>query len=358
MRFRGAWGGRGSAKSVSFATMALIFASTDKLKILCCREHQNSIKESFHAELIAALARYPWLQWQYDVGVDYLRCKTTGSEFLFKGLYNNLESVKSIANVDICIVEEAETISEKAWRVLIPTIRKPLSELWIIWNPGDEESPTHQRFRVNPPPRSIFLEMNWRDNPFFPAELNEQRLHEKETMPYEVYLHVWEGHFLIATEAQIFHEKFKIENFEIDDSFGHPLHGLDWGFASDPTAIVQCYIKDKNLYIRREAGKTRLELDDTAPYAKKKIPGIEKYVLPCDCARPESVSYLKNHGLPLAKSCTKWPGSIEDGIAYLRNFKMIYIHPSCTQTAKNFAYYSYKVDKRTDESATCNNRQA
>jgi len=203
LRFRGAWGGRGSGKSFNFAKMAAIWGFVEPLRFLCVREFQNSIKESFYAELKAAIASEPWLAAAYDVGVDYIRGKN-GTEFLFKGLRNNIQSVKSLAKIDVCVVEEAEDISEAAWEVLEPTIRAPKSEIWVIWNPKQENSATDRRFRKNPSPRSCMMEMNYGDNPFFPPELEELRRHQQQTLDPARYAWIWEGAYYELSDAQVF----------------------------------------------------------------------------------------------------------------------------------------------------------
>lgn len=128
LRYRGAYGGRGSAKSFSFAKMAAIYGYMEPLRILCTRDIQDSIKESFHAELKNAIASEPWLAAAYDVGVDYLRGHN-GTEFIFKGLRHNISSIKSTAQIDLCIVEEAEDVPQYSWDDLEPTIRTPKSEI-------------------------------------------------------------------------------------------------------------------------------------------------------------------------------------------------------------------------------------
>lgn len=161
---------------------------------------QNSIKQSFHAELKSAIASDPWLSSCYEVGVDYLRGKN-GTEFMFYGLRHNMGSIKSMAQIDLCIVEEAEDVPESSWLALEPTIRAPKSEMWVIWNPRVEKSPVDNRLRRDKPPRSIIAEMNYEDNPWFPQVLEEQRDHAKQTMTDAMYRHVWEGDYLDEREG-------------------------------------------------------------------------------------------------------------------------------------------------------------
>lgn len=206
LRYRGAFGGRGSGKSFSFAKMAAIWGYVEPLRILCTRELQNSIKESFHAEVKNAISSESWLESSYDIGVDYIR-GNNGTEFIFKGLRHNSSSIKSLAQIDLCIIEEAEDVPEESWQALEPTIRAPKSEIWVIWNPKRPASPTAKRFRQVMPPRSAVVEMNYRDNPWFPIELEEQRLHQKETLDDDVYAHIWEGGYSLAGRGA-FHIKW------------------------------------------------------------------------------------------------------------------------------------------------------
>ena len=348
-RYRGAYGGRGSAKSFTFAKMAAIWGYAEKLRILCTRDIQDSIKESFHAELKNAIASEPWLAAAYDVGIDYLRCKTSGTEFLFKGLRHGISSIKSTAGINLCIVEEAEDVPEYSWEALEPTIRAPKSEIWVIWNPKIEGSPVDNRFRKTTPPRSCIVEMNYGDNPWFPPELEEQRRHAQRTMYPGRYAWIWEGDYLRNSEVQVFGGRCKVDEFEPVPDWDGPYHGLDFGFANDPTAGVRCWIHERRLFIEREAVKTGLELDATAGYVSGCIPGIEDHVIRADSSRPESISYLMRHGLPRITACRKWADSVEDGIEYLKSFREIIIHPRCKEMQREARLYSYKVDRLTGE---------
>ena len=347
--YRGAYGGRGSAKSMSFALMAAVWGYAEPIRILATRELQVSIKESFHAELKSAIALHPWLEAHYDVGVDYLRGKN-GTEFIFKGLRHNSAGIKSLAKIDLTIVEEAEDVPEDSWLALEATVfRQPKSEMWTIWNPRKRGSPVDKRFRQSPPERSKIVEMNWQDNPFFPPTLNELRKREQTRLDPATYAHIWEGAYLENSNAQILADRVTVDEFEPSEDWGNPYYGLDFGFAQDPTAATKLWVYDETLYIEQEAGKIGLEIDDTANYLKAKMAGIEKHVIRADSARPESISYLKRNGLPKIEAVKKWAGSVEDGIAHLRSYKRIIIHPRCQETIKESRLYSYAVDRLTGD---------
>lgn len=349
VQYRGAFGGRGSGKSFNFAKMAAIWGFAEPLRILATREFQASIKESFHAELKAAIASEPWLEDHYDVGVDYLR-GANGTEFIFRGLRHGVSTIKSLAKIDLTIVEEAEDVPETSWLALEATVfRQPKSELWPIWNPRREGSPVDTRFRKNCPSNALIAEMNWNDNPFFPQGLDTLRKREQERLDPNTYAHVWEGAYLENSDAQVFAGKFRVEDFEVGTNWDGPYQGGDFGFSQDPTAVVRCWVSGDRLYVSHEAGRVGLELDDTVPFIQQRIEGFANFVTRWDSARPESISHLKRHGFPRSESVSKWKGSVEDGISFLRSFREIVVHPRCVETIKEMRLYSYKVDKLTGD---------
>lgn len=227
-----------------------------------------------------------------------------------------------------------------------PTIRKNKSELWFSWNPENQSDPVDEFFKSlekNKNDDFILVHSNFADNPFLPYELLKEAQYDKLYNP-STFDHKWLGDYLILSDAQIF------TNYEISEYFpsSSPYHGLDFGFANDETAGIRCYLENNIIYIDKEIYKLNLELDDTANLLIKTIPNIEKFILRADSARPESISYLKRHGLPLIKGVKKRAGSVEDGISFIKNYKVL-IHPECINTAREFRLYSYKVDKRSGD---------
>lgn len=206
--YRGAYGGRGSAKTRSFAKMtavkAIQFAAEGKSGLIVCgREYMNSLDESSLAEVKAAILSEPWLAGHFDIGERYVRTKDGSIEYAFIGLRHNLDSIKSKALIRLLWVDEAEPLSETAWSKAINTVREERAEIWVTWNPERKNSATHKRFRENPPARSKIIELNWRDNPWFPETLNRKRLDDAEKRP-DSYPHVWEGGFVTAIEGAYF----------------------------------------------------------------------------------------------------------------------------------------------------------
>lgn len=297
-------------------------------------------------ELKAAIEADPWLAAHYDVGVDYLRCTRTGSEFIFRGLRQNSQSIKSLAKIDLTIVEEAEDVPEASWLALEATVfRQPQSELWAIWNPRLEGSPVDHRMRKNKPDDAVVQEVNWKDNPFFPKGLQDLRKRQRKLLDPNTYAHVWEGAYLQNSDAQVFSGKFEIDDFEPANHWDGPYFGMDFGFAQDPTAVIECYIANDRLYIRREAGKISLELDDTPAFVTERMPTIKLHTVRADSARPESISYLQRHGIPSITGVKKWAGSVEDGVAFIKSLERVIIHSDCPETAREFRLYSYKQDR-------------
>lgn len=343
-QYRVARGGRGSGKSVGAATMALIRGLERKIRVLCVRQFQASIAESFYRELVDAMEVYPWLGDQYIVTKESITGKN-GTQFIFRGLDRNPQSIKSLAKIDLTIVEEAEDIPEQSWINLEATIfRQPKSELWVIYNPRKEGSPVDFRFIKNKAPGAIVSDINWRDNPFFPEGLKILRQRDLEVFDYSMYSHIWEGAYLKNSKAQIFHDKFEAKTFEPSKEWDGPYQGGDFGWT-DPTAAIRCWIHKECLYIEYEAGGSSIDLDKIPEECSKKIPNWNNYTSRWDSANPASISLIVRYGMPKAVGVKKKPGSIEDGIAFIRSFRKVYIHPRCRNTLNEFNTYSWKTDR-------------
>ncbi len=358
-RYRGSYGGRGSGKTRGFAKMAAIRAyqaagNGQSGVILCGREFMNSLDESSMSEVKAAIDSEPWLTPFFEVGEKFIRTQGLPGrvDFRFAGLRHNLDSLKSKARILVAWIDEAENVSEAAWRKLTPTVREEGSEIWLTWNPEKTDSPTNVRFRENPPEGAKIVELNWRDNPWFPAVLEEERRSDQDRLDADTYQHVWEGGYLTNSERQVFAGKWEVRDFDIDPTWDGPYQGGDFGFAQDPTAAVRCWVGGDCLYISHEAGKVGLELDHTTDFLAKRIPDFAAHTTRWDSARPESISYLKRHGLPRSEAVQKWKGSVEDGVQFLRSFRRIVIHSRCVAVAKEARLYSYKVDRLTQEVRT------
>lgn len=355
-RYKVLYGGRGAARSWTVARVLLIKSAKEPTRILCTRELQTSLRDSV-MQLLKDQIELMGLT-GYEVLKSEIR-HANGSYFLFEGLRHNIKKIKSLEAIDICWVEEAESISAESWDVLIPTIRKPGSEIWVTFNPDQEDDATYKRFVVKPPQNAYIKFVNWHDNPWFEeTELPAEKDYAYAVDP-ESADHVWGGETRKVSDAQILRGKWVIEPFQVPFTvnnngsitylWGGPYQGMDFGFASDPFASVRCWIKDRDLYIEHEVFKLHLELDDIPSTVCNAVPGFEDYVTRADSARPDSISFLKRYGLPRVEPVKKGPGSVEDGVAHLRSYARIVVHPSCKHTADECKRYSYKVDSRSGD---------
>ena len=353
-RYRGAFGGRGSGKTANFAKMTAIRGYMHGMNgvsgvLLCGREFMNSLEESSLEEVKAAIQSEPWLSAYYEVGEKYIKSRDGRIQYAFSGLRHNLDSIKSKARILIAWIDEAETVSETAWIKLLPTVRTDNSEVWVTWNPEVNGSPTDDRFRKHMPENARITEMNYPDNPWFPDVLEQERLNDLARLSPEDYAWVWEGAYRTHSDAQIFKSKYEVAEFTPQPNWDGPYYGLDFGFSQDPTAAIKCWIDGEDLYIEHEAGGIGWELDDTSDRIKRVMPDIIKYMVRADSARPESISYLRRHGLPRITAVQKGKGSVEDGIEFIKSFKRVVIHERCKAVRDEFRLYSYKTDRQSGD---------
>jgi phage terminase large subunit len=238
-RYKVLYGGRGGAKSWGVSRALLIKAAKEPLRILCAREFQTSIRDSVHKLLCDQIVALGLLGF-YEITQTSIRGKN-GSEFAFVGLKNNVSNVKSYEGVDIAWVEEAQTTSRQSWNVLIPTIRKQDSEIWITFNPELETDETYQRFVLNKPPNALVQKVNWSDNPWFPDTLKD----EKDALKYrdpEAYNVVWEGLCRQTVDGAVFAKEIQLAELDeritrVNYDATKPVHAIfDLGW-SDATAI-------------------------------------------------------------------------------------------------------------------------
>jgi phage terminase large subunit len=206
-RYKVFYGGRGSAKSWSFARALLIQAAERQLRILCCREIQKSIRQSVHQLLVDQIQSLGFGA-LFTVTETAIKC-SNGSEFYFAGLSTqSVESIKSFEGIDIVWAEESQVISKKSWDILLPTIRKPNSEIWVSLNPELDTDDTYQRFIVNAPDNALVVKVNWNDNPYFPAVLEQERLHCQQHNAAD-YAWIWEGKPKTVVDGAIYADEYQ-----------------------------------------------------------------------------------------------------------------------------------------------------
>lgn len=343
-----AHGGRGSGKSYEIADILIWLAYGSKSLMLCGREYQKSIKESVHS--LIKLRIEAWgLSSYFNITDTEIRCIHNGSRFIFAGLRQNIDNIKSIAGITHLWVEEGDTLSHASWRVIKPTIREEGSQIFITFNPKNKTDCIYNEFIDDIPPTNAYVvRVNWQDNKYFPNTLNDERLNDmrKDT---GMYRHIWEGELLERSDVQVFHrdpQLWHIEDFEPDPK-AYAYYGLDFG-STDPTACIRCYITDNILYITHEFYSRKIEIDDVADKCCATIEGFKRGKIIADSSRPDMISFMRRQGYNVHGSI-KGKGSIEDGIAFIRSFDKVVIHSSCKHTIDEFNYYSYKIDARSGD---------
>ena len=381
LRHKAYYGGRGGAKSHSFAQeLVLRGFQRREMRWLCCREIQKSVATSVKKLLedkILAAGLGP----SRDGGNDFyvitersIKSHDGRVEFLFEGLRNNPESVKSMEGLDGAWVEEANVVSQRSIDLLIPTVRKEGSELWWSWNRRHANDPVDKMFLGNPekPPRSVVQKVTWEDNPWFPEVLREEMEWCKKR-DHDKWLHVWQGDLVRMSEARVF-KNWEINDLDslIEEDKGCvPRLGADWGYSIDPTVLVECFLLNnggrKILYIRDERHKIKCPVDEIPslfagtdvdfPVEQRRWEnkfghrGIKSaydgYKIVADSARPETIKHLRDRGFNIA-SAIKGARSIEEGISFIQGYDVV-IHPNCKNTIDEFTYYSYKEDALTGE---------
>ena len=336
------YGGRGSGKSHDVAEYCLFRAYQSKIKVLCTRELQNSIADSVYSLLKNKITDMH-LDFFFTVYKDRI-VGNNGSEFIFKGIHNNVSEIKSMENISIAWLEESQSLSRESIDVIVPTIRAPGSILIFTFNPYKDNDPIYMEMK-NATEDDLVIKANYSDNPWFPEELRLEMERDKKN-DYQKYLWVWEGECLGLSDAQIFRGKYVVENFETPKNADFHF-GADWGFANDPTTLVRSFIVGNDLYIDMCAGKVGCDLEDT-PSLFNEVQGSSIYPIYADSARPETISFMRSKHYNVI-AAEKWNGSVEDGIQYLRSFSCIHIHERCKAVAEEFDLYQYKVDRQTGE---------
>lgn len=353
-RYRGAHGGRASAKSHFFAELLVEESLRAKIDAVCIREVQKSLKFSVKRTIeakISALNAGAYFEVQ-----DKIIKSSRGGVVIFEGMQNaTADSIKSLEAFDRAYVEEAQTLSARSLELLEPTIRKAGSELWFAWNPRLPTDPVDALLRgQHKPPGAIVVQANYRDNPWFPEVLMPKvefdRKHDKDK-----YEHVWCGGYEQHSEARVF-RRWQVQEFEVPSN-ATLRFGADWGFSVDPTVLVCCFIgrfergeaiaddHGTHLFICREAYEVGCDIDKT-PALFDTVEDSRKWPITADSARPEVISHMRRHGFPKMAAAIKGAGSIEQGVAFLKGYDIV-VHPECVNAADELTAYKYKVDPLT-----------
>lgn len=368
-RYKGAWGGRGSSKSYGFVDLLLDDCMTQKISAICVREHQRSLQQSVK-RLIETRIVHHGLKSKFNIKDKLIETpgRDGGGVIVFEGMKDHTsDSIKSYEGFNRGYVEEAQSLSDRSLKLLRPTIRKDGdeenldSEIWFAWNPDDPKKAVDEFMRGNyskkkgrrwtPYPNSICRKIGWQDNPYFPKVLETERLYDLRRDP-DRYAHVWEGGYDEKSEARVF-KRWRVGDLDEFNGLADkyiPRYGGDFGFSNDPTTAAEMYVdtKGKRIFITREAYGFGVEIDQLPEFFRKAIPGMDRWPIVCDSARPETISYLRNHGFRKAESAKKGKGSIVEGVEFLKSYDII-VHPDCIHVIDELTNYKYKLDPDTGE---------
>lgn len=343
-RYKGAHGGRGSGKSHFFAELLIARCASAKVDAVCIREVQRTLNQSVK-KLLEMKIEEMGLGSIFDVQESVIHTPN-GGRIIFQGMQNHTaDSIKSLEGYDIAWVEEAQSLSQKSLDLLRPTIRKPGSEIWFSWNPSLPTDPVDVLMRSDtPPPDAVVVQANYRDNPWLPDVLHTEIEYDQRRDP-DKFAHVWLGEYQRNSESRVF-KNWNIEEFDIQRDW-IMRQGADWGFAIDPSVLVQCAIVGKRLYVPYEAYMVGCEIDNLAALFST-VPECEKWPIVADSARPETISYMQRHGFPKLMAAVKGPKSLDEGVQFLQNFDIV-VHPRCQHLIDELTLYSYKKDPLTDK---------
>lgn len=344
-RYKAAHGGRGSAKSHHFAGQ-IVIRMLGGARAICLREYQKSLAMSAKRLIEYKIEEFG-LSKHFDVQDKRIK-SAAGGLAIFEGMQaHNSDSIKSFEDFDIAWFTEARRASARSLEILRPTLRKPGSELWFDWNPEAPDDPI-EFLRDDPPESAAIVEANWRDNPWFPAELEAERAYDQRRDP-DKYAHIWEGHFRRSSEARVF-RNWRIEEFDAAEIEGlaGPYGGADWGFAIDPSVLVRAWVDQDNrrIYVDHEAWAVGCPITET-PKLFDKVPDARRIRITADSARPETIDHMRKAEFDI-HSARKGAGSVEDGIEFLKGYD-IFVHPRCRHVIDELTHYSWETDKLTGD---------
>ena len=354
-RYKVAYGGRGSGKSHSMARALLITAANEPLRVLCTREVQRSIKNSVH-QLLSDSIQALGLGQFYEVLESEIR-GLNGSLFVFTGLATNTaESIKSYEGIDRVWCEEAQTISKKSWDILIPTIRKPNSEIWVSFNPNIDTDDTYTRFVVNPPENAKVVKVNYTDNPWFPEVLEIERLHSEKTNPD--YANIWEGDCKAAVDGAIYANEIREaqENGRITTVPYDPMLKVhvvfDLGF-NDSMAIILCQRGVSDIRIIKYIEDNHRTLDSFSSEIRSLNYNWGTMFLPHDGKSRDYKSGLSAEDIMRKQGWTVRIvplSSIESGIKIARmHFHKCYFDKSAQRLLECLKNYKRSINSSTNE---------
>lgn len=342
-RLKGYKGGRGSGKSHAFAEATVSHARTAAHKIVCGRQFQNSIDESVKALVEAKIQTFK-LADEFRITNKWIEHRRTGSVFLFIGLDRNPSSAKSLEGGTILWLEEGQSINERSLDIIMPTIRAEGSEIWIAWNPESPEDPVDQLL-CGPVkrPDAVVHHVGVEHNLYFhrttlPAEMEAMR--QRDPLKFR---HIWLGEYRKLADTQVF-KSWRVGRLDVPAT-ARALFGLDFGFATDPNALVKVYLLgERTLYVAAELVAANVPIA-AMPAWLDRMPEVRRYPIVADSSRPETIDHLKRSNF-IVRGAVKGAGSVEDGIAWLQGLDIV-VSPDCPVTAAELKNLSYQLDRIT-----------
>jgi len=330
------YGGRYSLKSHTVARYLIIRARQKKTRVACFREFQNSIAESSHQLLADLIKEYELTD--FEVTNNSIVNKLNGSDFLFKGLYHNEQSIKSIEGIDIAWVEEAQTVSTPSIEVLTPTVRKDGSQIIYTYNRLLEDDPVHQRLVIEGRPNTLIINVNYpvaEKYGWLPDTIKQEIEDDKAKRP-TLYKHKWLGE-PNSLEQRIFRDWVVIDTIPHEARLER--YGLDFGYSNDPSAIVALYYYNGGYILDEIAfqkGLSNKQIADILTNLPRKALTI------ADSAEPKSIDEIKSYGVNIIPT-TKGPGSVAHRIQLMQDHR-ISVTKRSTNILKEYRNYLWLTD--------------
>ena len=356
-RYKGLKGGRASGKSHDRAQeFVLAMVEDPDLRAIAIREVQRSLRYSAKS-LIEGKIRAMGLEGShFRILTSEIRRIGGEGVALFQGMQDHTaDSIKSLEDFGLAWFEEAQRCSQRSLDLLVPTIRRPGSELWFTWNPEDPLDPIDKFFDAMDPAIDDFVltHCTYLDNPLCPDVMLREAARLKRVDPIG-YAHVWLGEYNVSPKVQVLHGKWRVDEFTPGEGWHGPYYGLDFGFSQDPSCLVRCWIYEGRLFVDYAVYGIGWSVDDHIR-AIRSVPGAAKHVIRGDSARPETINEIRirakeDYLIDLRiEGVEKWKGSVEDGISWLRSTEEIVIHERCTRLAEEARLWRYKTDKLTGD---------
>jgi len=309
-----------------------------KIRVACFREFQNSIAESSHQLLSDLIKQYGFTD--FEITKNSILNQATGSDFIFKGLWQNEQSVKSIEGIDIAWVEEAQTVSRESLEVLTPTVRKPGSQIIYTYNRLLEDDPVHTRLVVEGRPDTLIINVNYDiaiKYGMIPDVILKEIEDDKKNRP-ALYKHKWLGE-PNSLERKIYKDWAIID--EIPHEARLEVRGLDFGFSNDPTVIQDIYKYNGGFIIDERLRQKGMHNDRIAQF----INNLEdsNILVIADSAEPKSIEEIAAFGVNII-GAQKGQGSVKRGIDFVQSHK-ISLTKRSINTIKSYRNYLYKTDR-------------